>query len=53
MPSPLASLQPGLMLLQGHRLEDLRDLLNQWLTHHPLMLLENEPPYLATLVIYP
>lgn len=42
MPSTLASLQPGFMLLQGNRLEDLRDLLSQWLTQHPLLPLENE-----------
>ncbi len=42
MSSTLASLQPGFMLLQGNRLEDLRDLLSQWIASHPLLPLENE-----------
>lgn len=41
MPSP-TPLQPGFMLLQGNKLEELRDLLSQWLTKHPLQPLENE-----------
>lgn len=42
MSSTLAPLQPGFMLLQGNRLEDLRDLLSQWIASHPLLPLENE-----------
>lgn len=35
-------LTPGLMILQGNRLEELRDLMVQWLLSHPLKPLENE-----------
>lgn len=42
MPAQLDSLQPGLMILQGNRLEDLRDLLVQWTQTHPLRPLEDE-----------
>lgn len=37
-----APLEPGFMLLQGNQLEDLRDILSQWIQMHPLMPLENE-----------
>ncbi|SFB86884.1 DNA helicase/exodeoxyribonuclease V, gamma subunit [Marinospirillum celere] len=42
MPAQLDSLQPGLMILQGNRLEDLRDLLTEWIKTHPLRPLEDE-----------
>lgn len=42
MTSSLAPLQPGFMLLQGNRLEDLRDLLSHWIVSHPLHPLEHE-----------
>ncbi|MGC9457160.1 MAG: exodeoxyribonuclease V subunit gamma [Halothiobacillaceae bacterium] len=42
MSNTLAPLEPGLMILQGNRLEDLRDLLTQWIRVHPLEPLENE-----------
>lgn len=42
MPAQLDSLQPGLMILQGNRLEDLRDLLTEWIKTHPLHPLEDE-----------
>src|SRR5690554_4095065 len=42
MASTLAPLQPGFMLLQGNRLEDLRDLLSHWIVSHPLRPLEHE-----------
>ncbi|WP_114416592.1 exodeoxyribonuclease V subunit gamma [Marinospirillum perlucidum] len=35
-------LTPGMMILQGNRLEELRDLLVQWLDRHPLTPLEDE-----------
>ncbi|WP_404418760.1 exodeoxyribonuclease V subunit gamma [Marinospirillum sp.] len=35
-------LTPGLMILQGNRLEELRELMVQWLIKHPLKPLENE-----------
>lgn len=35
-------LTPGLMILQGNRLEELRDLMVHWLIKHPLNPLENE-----------
>ncbi|MGP1664425.1 MAG: exodeoxyribonuclease V subunit gamma, partial [Rhodanobacter sp.] len=36
------AIQPGLMVLHGNRLEDLRDLLTAWLARTPLQPLENE-----------
>ncbi|HJU40271.1 MAG TPA: exodeoxyribonuclease V subunit gamma, partial [Tahibacter sp.] len=36
------AITPGLMVLQGNRLEDLRDLLALWLKREPLAPLENE-----------
>ena len=42
MPAPRQLLEPGLMILQGNRLEDLRDLLTQWIQKYPLSPLENE-----------
>lgn len=43
MPSTYAaSIEPGLMVLHGNRLEDLRDLLVAWLARAPLQPLENE-----------
>ena len=36
------AITPGLMVLQGNRLEDLRDLLALWLRREPLAPLENE-----------
>ncbi|BFI96513.1 MAG: exodeoxyribonuclease V subunit gamma [Rhodanobacter sp.] len=42
-PSPLTEdLQPGLMVVHGNRLEDLRDLLAAWLARAPLAPLEDE-----------
>ena len=42
-PSPLTEdLQPGLMVVHGNRLEDLRDLLVAWLARTPLAPLEDE-----------
>ena len=42
--TPLSTLpiEPGLMVLHGNRLEDLRDLLAAWLARAPLRPLENE-----------
>lgn len=41
--SPLdLELDYGFMLLQGNRLEDLRDLLSEWITSYPLKPLEDE-----------
>lgn len=45
--SPLANrsadaIRPGLMVVHGNRLEDLRDLLVEWLAHAPLAPLEDE-----------
>ncbi|GAB2560387.1 exodeoxyribonuclease V subunit gamma [Rhodanobacter koreensis] len=37
-----APIEPGLMVLHGNRLEDLRDLLTAWLARAPLRPLENE-----------
>ncbi|SFX63713.1 exodeoxyribonuclease V subunit gamma [Marinospirillum alkaliphilum] len=37
-----SSLTPGLMILQGNRLEDLREVMVQWIAEHPLGPLENE-----------
>lgn len=37
-----APLTPGFMVLQGNHLEDLRDILVQWLNNHPLAPLEEE-----------
>ena len=42
MPAQLDSLEPGLIILQGNRLEDQRDLLTQWIKKYPLNPLENE-----------
>ncbi|MDR9406510.1 MAG: exodeoxyribonuclease V subunit gamma [Spiribacter sp.] len=42
MPAQLGSLNPGLMILQGNRLEDLRDLLTEWIKTEPLQPLEDE-----------
>ncbi len=42
MSSTLSPLEPGFMLLQGNRLEDLRDLLSEWMTSYPLKPLEDE-----------
>ena len=42
MPAHRQPLEPGLMILQGNRLEDLRDLLTQWIQRYPLSPLENE-----------
>lgn len=42
MSSTLSPLEPGFMLLQGNRLEDLRDLLSEWITSYPLKPLEDE-----------
>lgn len=39
MPAPLT---PGFMVLQGNQLEDLRDILVNWLNEHPLSPLEDE-----------
>lgn len=36
------ALEPGFMVIQGNRLEALRQLLVQWTHHHPLSPLENE-----------
>ncbi len=36
------SIQPGLMVVHGNRLEDLRDLMLAWLAHTPLPPLEDE-----------
>ena len=41
-PSPHTDIQPGFIVLQGNRLESLRDLLVQWLERSPLAPLENE-----------
>ncbi|WP_254425058.1 exodeoxyribonuclease V subunit gamma [Rhodanobacter sp. B04] len=42
-PSPAAApIEPGLMVLHGNRLEDLRDLLTAWLARAPLKPLESE-----------
>src|SRR3546814_12829633 len=41
-PVRLAPIKPGLMVLHGNRLEDLRDLLTAWLARAPLRPLENE-----------
>lgn len=38
----LAPLSPGLMVLQGNHLEDLREVAVQWLAQHPLQPLEDE-----------
>ena len=38
----LAPLSPGLMVLQGNHLEDLREVAVQWLAQHPLRPLEDE-----------
>jgi exodeoxyribonuclease V gamma subunit len=40
--SPGSPIEPGLMVLHGNRLEDLRDLLAAWLARAPLKPLENE-----------
>ncbi|HWX67134.1 MAG TPA: exodeoxyribonuclease V subunit gamma [Rhodanobacter sp.] len=42
LPSRIAPIEPGLMVLHGNRLEDLRDLLTAWLARAPLQPLENE-----------
>ena len=43
MPQPITEeLQPGLMVVHGNRLEDLRDLLVEWLARTPLAPLEDE-----------
>ena len=42
MPTTLSPLEPGFMLLQGNRLEDLCDLLSEWITSYPLKPLEDE-----------
>jgi len=39
---PFPSIQPGLMVVRGNRLEDLRDLLLAWLARTPLAPLEDE-----------
>jgi exodeoxyribonuclease V gamma subunit len=42
-PSPITEdIQPGLMVVHGNRLEDLRDLLVEWLARTPLAPLEDE-----------
>jgi exodeoxyribonuclease V gamma subunit len=41
-PVRLVPIEPGLMVLHGNRLEDLRDLLTAWLARAPLRPLENE-----------
>lgn len=38
----LAPLTPGFMVLQGNQLEDLREVVVQWLAEHPLAPLEHE-----------
>lgn len=40
--SPHTDLQPGFMVIQGNRLESLRQLLVQWTRQYPLKPLENE-----------
>ncbi|HWU75432.1 MAG TPA: exodeoxyribonuclease V subunit gamma, partial [Rhodanobacter sp.] len=40
--SPAPAIQPGLMVVHGNRLEDLRDLLLAWLAKAPLAPLEDE-----------
>jgi exodeoxyribonuclease V gamma subunit len=35
-------IQPGLIILQGNRLEDLRNVTLQWLGSHPLSPMEDE-----------
>ncbi|WP_417347113.1 exodeoxyribonuclease V subunit gamma [Ferrimonas sp.] len=37
-----AQLQPGLSIIHANQMEDLRDLLVQWVRHHPLAPLERE-----------
>ena len=39
---PAANWPTGLMILQGNRLEDLRDIMTEWLRRHPLAPLEQE-----------
>lgn len=39
---PTSELQAGLILVHGNQAESLRDLLVQWMQHHPLEPLENE-----------
>jgi exodeoxyribonuclease V gamma subunit len=41
-PQRAAPIEPGLMVLHGNKLEDLRDLLTAWLARAPLRPLENE-----------
>ncbi len=41
-PTSAQAIEPGLMMLHGNRLEDLRDLLVAWLARAPLQPLENE-----------
>ncbi|MFC5439508.1 exodeoxyribonuclease V subunit gamma [Rhodanobacter ginsenosidimutans] len=41
-PTTALPIEPGLMVLHGNRLEDLRDLLAAWLARAPLRPLENE-----------
>ncbi len=41
-PTNAAPIEPGLMVLHGNRLEDLRDLLAAWLARAPLQPLEDE-----------
>jgi exodeoxyribonuclease V gamma subunit len=41
-PTPAIAIEPGLMVLHGNRLEDLRDVLGAWLARAPLRPLENE-----------
>ncbi len=42
LPATEATIEPGLMVLHGNRLEDLRDLLAAWLARAPLRPLEDE-----------
>ncbi|UXI68666.1 exodeoxyribonuclease V subunit gamma [Tahibacter amnicola] len=42
MTEPSDAILPGLMVLHGNRLEDLRDVLSLWLRREPLRPLENE-----------
>jgi exodeoxyribonuclease V gamma subunit len=42
LPAEMPQIEPGLMVLHGNRLEDLRDLLTAWLARAPLRPLEDE-----------
>ncbi|MDQ6647147.1 MAG: exodeoxyribonuclease V subunit gamma, partial [Pseudomonadota bacterium] len=42
LPAEISPIEPGLMVLHGNRLEDLRDVLTAWLARAPLRPLEDE-----------